>query len=314
MYIFKSIRAKAQSFHLKWRKVKIMNKVMRTALFGVAIAIVATLAACGGGGGGTAPPPVTPTGTFSASAATCVIQQDVSTCQVPLTWASTDAVNPTVKKPDGGALATSANGTQAASVSFGANVFTFSFGGTDKTVTVTGSCVAGTAWNGKCAAQVADYSDQTVTTFTLKYPFKVTVGADGHPNGIQRFENMTPFVTLLNCLLADKPTADGVALAKCYETNSTEHVVRLDLVAIKLYEYSGTVPADIVWLDSQPFDPAYPNWGAKTHRSDGWVYTTNINTSKLLFEDNAGKVTTLYAGNFATEGNFVRLVTYNFKK
>lgn len=283
-----------------------MKKFMLASLFG-AVILGLGLAACGGGGGGAAPP-VTPTGTLSASATSCTIQQDVSTCQVSLSWASADGVNPTVKKPDGSALATSANGTQAVSISNGTNTFTFSFGGADKTVTISGSCVAGTAWNGKCEAQVADYSDQTVTTFTLKYPFKVSVS----PPGVTRFENMTPFPRLLSCLLSEKPTADGVVLAKCYDL-SGEHVVRLDLVTVKLYGYTGTVPADIVWLDVEPFDPAYPDWGPKTHRSDGWVYT-GLNTSKLLFKDNAGTVTMIHDGNFATEGNFNRLVTYNFKR
>lgn len=158
---------------------------MNTIKYLLALVAIAALAACGGGGGGGTT--TTPTGSITASASGCVIQQDAATCRVSITSTSTNAVTPQVKNAAGAVISTDPNGTVPVDVRVGGDTYTFTFGASSPaTVTVSATCIAGTTANaaGVCKAPVVAtwWPPATITPMGVK-----VFGANQLPVGCNRW-------------------------------------------------------------------------------------------------------------------------------
>ena len=91
-----------------------------------------------------------PSGSITSSASTCAILSGNSTCTTNLTWSTTLPIGTSVVFNGTSNIYTVNNGTsQPATVPHGSITFTLRNNGTDlDSVSVTGSCAAGTVWNG----------------------------------------------------------------------------------------------------------------------------------------------------------------------
>ncbi len=89
-------------------------------------------------------------GTITASASTCTIASGASTCSRNLTWSTTNPTGTSVVYNGTSNIYTANSGTsQPADVGNGARTFSLKHNGTTlDTVIVTGSCAAGTSWDG----------------------------------------------------------------------------------------------------------------------------------------------------------------------
>jgi len=177
-----------------------------------------------------------------------------------------------------------------------------------------------------CVTPVLHYTDKVYALHTGNYVYVV------NKTGVAKVKNMTKYVDgfypLANCWLSPTPQDDGKILVACQDAMSLHcHMLYINPVTDEIYEYAGavptnmayvenadftwTIPANSVWTWYATIDPATPTWGAKAHVTDGWYYTSNNNAATLLFVNNQGVVTTVNAGNFATDGSYPLLISYS---
>ena len=168
-------------------------------------------------------------------------------------------------------------------------------------------------WVPQIFGNLLSYTDKVYAIWSnLSYPFSVT------KTGVTKVVNKTSFISTtleysyINCWLASKPLGDGKVLASCQEdrAGNMRKTLYIDPVKNEMYDYAGVAPTDIVWLVSTSFDPAKPEWSAKTRVSDGWYFTTANITWVLNFQPDTGATITVKAGTFSADGNVKVLVTY----
>lgn len=183
-------------------------------------------------------------------------------------------------------------------------------GTTTATAAVTVCAVGETVTGGVCGTPVLRYTDKVYALWTGAYPFVVT------KTGVTKVVNKTRYagsMPFYNCWLSETPLSDGKVLASCqYVVDYTRSVYYIDPTKDELYEYTGTVPGNIVWKDVQSFDPATPTLGAKTRVTDGLYFTTFDIAWVLKFQaDVTNVVTVVKAGTFEVDETVNLLMTYN---
>ena len=139
---------------------------------------------------------------------------------------------------------------------------------------------------------------------TSAYPVAVA------KTGVTPVVNKTQYASLFNCQLPNTALSDGKIAVSCQERPSlARRNFYIDPLKNEIYEYVGTVPANITFSDTVN-NSDKPEWGAKARVADGWYFTTANITWVLNFQSDSGTVTTIKAGTFAADGNIKGLVTY----
>jgi hypothetical protein len=101
-------------------------------------------------------------------------------------------------------------------------------------------------------------------------------------------------------------------MTSCQETRppNTRKVYYIKKTTNELFDYSGTVPSDIVWIITDSFDPNKPEWGVKARTVGGW-YFTNANANWVMkFQSDSGEVSTIKEGSFSNDGTVKILRSY----
>ena len=107
---------------------------------------------------------------------------------------------------------------------------------------------------------------------------------------------------LFNCEIASLPLTDGKELTRCTNavaTASTPALTRVvsyvNPVTGEQFDYTGAVPANIVWKSVEN-NADKPEWSAKARISDGWFFTPFNATSNLRFQADNGTITNIESG------------------
>lgn len=135
------------------------------------------------------------------------------------------------------------------------------------------------------------YKDKVYAIWLHSSPHVIT------KNGITLLPNKTHFsgtIPFYNCWLAEKPLADGYILTSClYFADQVRYTLSIDPIHDEIRDYSGVVPADIVWHDIN-YLPRKLDWVSYIETSDGWYFTTEKNPFTLYFKNkNSASVTTI---------------------
>jgi len=235
--------------------------------------VAAMLGACGGGGGGSASPPL-PTGSLFASQSACTTLEAASPCQVTLSWSSTNGANTTVTRSDGAVVGTAPTGSALVDIEDGSNVFTFSFGGVDKQVTVTGSCIGGTAWDSTtraCKAELQHYANVHVAV-RFGRPGLITPDAPFWQEATNQTSYRSGAVPITNALMAEHPLPDGRYLELVQAASDGDfHVVSHNVITNTLTDYTGATPAG---YEVTRTGPSAWNFGAKWHACMRYCFST----------------------------------------
>lgn len=157
------------------------------------------------------------------------------------------------------------------------------------------------------------YGEKAYSLWTANWPFAVT------KTGVIRVINKTSSPGLLpyiNCWLASKPLTDGKILANCLDNsglNTGRHVLYINPIENALYDYTGNVPSDIVWLNLSSYDTKNPTeWLYSLKAFDGWIFVPQGAPWVLKFKDeNTGNVSTIKEGTFTDDGSIKLLNRYS---
>lgn len=169
------------------------------------------------------------------------------------------------------------------------------------------------------ADPVLHYTDKVYALWTDKYPHAVT------RSGVTKVKNMTQWnglgKDLFLCFIANHPLADGKILTLCKDLAGMKwHTLYIDPTKDEMYEYTGTVPADLVytvdpdsgipaaslgasWLDVDKPTAAHPQWNSFAKVTDGYYYTEIGSSGGLLkFIGNDGAVSIIADKNPLVNG------------
>ena len=300
-----------------------------------AIIIVATLVACGGGGGGGGggSPTPAPTPTPIPTARLSSITPSPGATDVPVdakvvinlnitdaTLCDASRLSFLCNNKATGFYATSVltstscvNTITPAALTNGDNcaiagdITTTGDGGSVKTPINASFTVAPTT--------VLHYTDKVYALWTGAYPFAVT------KTGVAKVTNKTQYTSgfypLSNCWLMDSSflsQTGGRILTNCQDAiGGGRHSLYIDPTKDELYEYTGTVPTNIVWHAVTPVSLVLhqAGWGSQAQVSGGWYYTIGTSNWVLWFlDDKTGISAIVKQGNLQADENIDYLSTY----
>jgi len=286
------------------------------------------------GAGGTVSKTLTATGSCATGSApsgtTCVGQVQAVLTATPSVWVGGKATltwSWTGGKPD--SCVTSGNWSNSNNLTGSGlsdaltvdTTFTYACtngnGTTTASATVKVSCpVAGQmVVNGVCTDPVLSYPATVYLLWTGGYPYVVT-GTDVIP-----VKNMTKYTSgfwpLSLCWIMDPSflsQTKGKVLTNCQDaTGGGRHDLYIDPTNNGLYEFTGTVPANIIWHAVTPIDAVLqqPSWASQAETPDEWFYTLKA-ANWVLYSLNkkTGVSTIKKAGTLAKDGNIDYMNSY----
>lgn len=126
-----------------------------------------------------------------------------------------------------------------------------------------------------------------------------------------RFPGRAPF---MNCWMMHPSfltQTDGKILTNCqHVTTYDRHILYIDRTTNELYDYTGIVPAGIVWI-SRANNSDKPEWSAKARVLEGWFFNPYDHTKFLEFQFDTGEVVVVHDGS-DIDSVFVYLVAYPY--
>lgn len=176
---------------------------------------------------------------------------------------------------------------------------------------------------------VLHYTDKVYALWTDKYPYAVT------RSGVTKVKNMTQWnglgKDLFLCFIANHPLADGKILTLCKDLAGMKwHTLYIDPTKEEMYEYAGTVPADLVytvdpdsgipatslgssWLDVDKPTAAHPQWNSFAKVTDGYYFVEAFSSGGTLkFIGNDGAVSIIADKNPLINGNGTIRVMWSY--
>jgi hypothetical protein len=157
----------------------------------------------------------------------------------------------------------------------------------------------------------SDYTDKVIAIKDGGYPYMVT--KTGAVKVVNKTQYQLGFIPLSICDLGYPQLTDGKVLTRCSNavaTASTPALTRvityINPVTGENYDYTGTVPANIVW-HSVDSNADKPEWSAKARVIDGWFFTPYNATTNLRFQADTGVITNIQSGG----DPFNVMLTYN---
>jgi hypothetical protein len=159
------------------------------------------------------------------------------------------------------------------------------------------------------------YTDKVLGIWTGGYPYDI----NKNTRVVTKYANETSYTAgalpLAQCGLGVPQLADGRILVKCTNAVATPTtpansrvVIYADPTTLKLKDFSGTVPANVVFHLVE--DNKQPNWGTNARVTDGWVYTPSTEGWVVNFQPDVGATFTIKAGTFAVDGTVSVMKSY----
>ena len=168
-----------------------------------------------------------------------------------------------------------------------------------------------------CVDAVLHYTEKVYAIWTMGYPYAVTkTGVTKVPNHTS-WNSSSYYAPLANCGMALDTAylsqTGGKILVSCQAAPTGDrHIFYIDPSRNDgLYDYTGPVPAGIVWTYVTPIHTDHLGWGSYVKVSNGYFFVYDYESWVLNFQDNAGIVSTIKAGTFDADGNIDLLAVYS---